>query len=446
MTEATLTPLDAWVLPLQRPGAAAGSGVLESFRAGSLESFRRLGWPAKSSEAWKYSDVRPVATARWGLPRAGPAKASEVEGALSRLPGGGGLYRLVFIDGAFVRPLSSVDGLPAGVTVATLARLAAEDPAWIASRLGALAPSGQDGMAALNGALFSDGYVLRVGKGVKLDRPVEAVFLASSEASGAAMHLRNLVVVEEGGEASLVDVFTGPASDAYLVNSATEVFVGEGAGFFHARLQEEGHQAYHFSRTAFEIGRGGCAESHVITTGARQSRQDLAFSLGGEDAECTLNGLFVLNGRQKADHHTLVDHKSPSTRSSELYKGALDGAAEGSFTGRVVVRKGAQSVEAHQQNPNLLLSDIARVNTRPQLEIYADDVKCSHGATSGRLDETALFYLRSRGIEATRARQLLTRAFAGEIIQRIPISMVREHLLPLVDDRLCPGHLLEETP
>jgi Fe-S cluster assembly protein SufD len=345
-----------------------------------------------------------------------------------------------------IRPLCDLQSIPKGVTIDSIARLANDRPEWLMEHLGSVVATEENGVTAINAAQWRDGYVLHVPAGVVLDRAVEVIYMSSSESKNATMQIRNLIIAEQSSQVSLVEVFVGSHGGAYWVNQVTEVKAAPAARVAHVRLQEESHQAFHFSRMGVEQKRDSHVSSHVITTGGRQGRQALSFLLEEAGAECTLDGLFVLNGQQKADHQTLVDHKSPHTTSTERYKGALDGASEGSFTGRVLVRQDAQQVVANQQNPNLLLSDLAKVNTRPQLEIFADDVKCSHGATCGRLDDAALFYLRSRGIPATRARQLLTRAFVSEVIQSIPIPAVRDHLLPLVDDRLCPGHLLEETP
>jgi Fe-S cluster assembly protein SufD len=423
-----------------------GTRALTAFREKGLHLFFELGLPTKRMEDWRYSDLRNLATSRWHVPARRTPPAGEVETALGRLPGGAGFFRLVFLDGRLVRPLCQLAGLPAGVTIESIATVAETRGEWLAEHLGTVVPSEENGCTALNSALFMDGYVLHLADGIELNRPLEVIFLTTTEAQAAAMHFRNLVIAEPSSKASVVEVFVGPATSAYWVHSITEMIVKEKADLTHVRLQEDGHQSFHLNRTGVHQHGHSKVASHVISTGARQSRQDLSFVLAEEESECSLQGLFVMNGQQKADHQTLVDHRVPHTRSDELYKGALDGASEGSFTGRVLVRKNAQHVEAGQQNRNLLLSDLARVNTRPQLEIYADDVKCSHGATSGRLDETALFYLRSRGIPLTRARQLLTRAFVTEVIHSIPVPALKDHLLPLVDDRLCPGHLLEETP
>jgi Fe-S cluster assembly protein SufD len=252
-------------------------------------------------------------------------------------------------------------------------------------------------------------------------------------------------VAEEDSAVSVVEVYHGSHGASYFNNVVTEIVAAPRAHVVHVRIQEDSPSAFHLSNTRVQQGADSSVESHVITTGARVSRNELGFALSAPGASCVLNGLFVLNGNQEADNHTLVDHEAPNCSSKETYKGVADGRSLGSFTGRVVVRPGAQLTDAQQSSRNLLLSRDAQINTRPQLEIYADDVKCSHGATTGQLDDNALFYIRTRGLDEIRARQILTRAFAADIIQRIPIPGVREHLLLVVEDRLCPGHVLEES-
>ncbi|MAG56143.1 MAG: Fe-S cluster assembly protein SufD [Planctomycetes bacterium] len=413
-------------------------------RAAARDRFRTLGWPTRRFEEWRYTDVSPIARAAFSPARGGAPARGEVETALARLPGGGKFHRLVFVDGVLVRPLTILHDLPAGVRVLSLVEALTEIPDVVQAHLGQYALYESNAVTALNTAFWRDGVVIHVPRGVALERPIEAIYLATSGAGASAAHVRNLVVCEESARVDLVEVWHAAHAGAYFNNVTTEVVAAPNASVRHVRVQEEGKSAHHIGNTRFHARRDARVSSFVITTGGATSRNDLEFTLAEPGASCELNGLYVLNGRQKADNYTLVDHASPQCKSSEFYKGVLDGVSEGSFTGRVVVRQDAQQTDAEQSNRNLLLSDDARVNTRPQLEIYADDVKCSHGATSGQLDRHALFYLRSRGIDHIRARQILTRAFASEIIASIPIGPVRDHLLPVVEDRLCPGHLLEE--
>ena len=397
------------------------------------------GGAAKSADMSEPCRLSSCCAAGGGTPASG-----EFEAAAARLPGGGGFHRLVFVDGRLMEPLSILHGLPEGVRCLSFAEAVQRIPDAVEQHLGKLALYEDNPFTALNAAFASDGVVLHVPKGVTLDRPVEAIWLTTRAAGAIATHARNLVLAEESSSVTLIEVFHAGHDNSYLTNVATEIFAGANSEVTHIRIQEESHAAFHVADTKIRQARDSRVSSFAITTGARSSRNDLGFSLDGPGASCVLNGLFVLNGQQAADNVTLVHHKSPNCQSHEFYKGVMDGHSEGGFTGRVLVQEDAQKTDAEQNSKNLLLSDDARVNARPQLEIYADDVKCSHGTTTGQLDRDALFYLRARGIDEIRARQVLTRAFAAEIIESIPEARVREHLLPVVDDRLCPGHALRE--
>ena len=448
MSTAATVELEAWLQTLLdqvKDLPLADHASLGAERKRAVNQFLELGWPTRKLERWHYSDLKPIRSGDWVANRDALPTSGEVESCLLRLPGGGQFHRLVFLNGELQTPFSELHDLPQGVLVGTVADLLAQKPE-LATRAEASDLSlDADGMQALNTALWTGGYGIYVPKGVKVERPIEAIFITTQSAANTATFLRNIVVAEEQASVDVVDVFTGSQDSEYLVSSTTDLFAEPASRMRHVRLQEDGHRSHHLGQSRLLQSRDSEVTTHQVTTGARVSRHDLSVLLSEPGARCSMNGLFVLNGQQKADHQTLVDHKSPHTESNEYYKGVLDGASTGSFTGRVLVRKDSQRINATQENPNLLLSDLARINTRPQLEIYADDVQCSHGATSGRLDANAMFYLRSRGLSRPRARQILTRAFIAEVIESIPIQAVQDHLLPLLDDRLCPGHLLEES-
>jgi len=441
------TAIQDWLAPF---GAALDDlpgrelAWMRQLRDAARDRFAMLGWPTRKSEDWHYSDIRAITETTFTPAHHYQPASREVEKALANLPGRGEFHRLVFVNGLFIEPLSILDELPPGVRILSLANALKECPALVEPHLGRYALYESNPMTALNAALFRDGAFIHIPKGVSIDRPVEAIYLTTEATEPTAAHVRNLVVAEEGSEVGIVEVWHGAHDGTWFDNVVTEITAAPNATVRHVRIQEEGRNALHIADTKVHLRRDAQVSSHIITTGAFRSRNDLGFTLAEPGASCTLNGLFVLNGAQKADNQTFVDHASPHCTSHEFYKGVIDGQAEGSFTGRVLVRQDAQQTTAEQTNHNLLLSDGARINTRPQLEIYADDVKCSHGATSGQLDRDALFYLQSRGIDFVRARQILTRAFAAEIIDNIPIPQLKEHLLPIVEDRLCPGHLLEE--
>lgn len=447
MATTTVSPSD-WMAPLvaasdDLPGR--GLPWIDAWRDAARDRFTALGMPQRRWESWRYTDIQPIERHSFQPARGGTPARGEVEAALARLPGGGNFHRLVLIDGVLVPPLTITHDLPEGVRVLSYAQAFEEVPDLMQSHLGQVALYEDNPFTALSAAFGRDGIVIHVPRNVKIDRPIEAIWLTTAGAGSIAAHGRNLVVAEEGSEVALIEVYHADHAGVYLNNVATEIVAHANASVTHVRIQEEGHAAFHVADTRIRQCRDSRVGSYVLTTGARSSRNDLGFALTEPGATCTLNGLFVLNGHQHADNMTIVDHASPHCQSSEFYKGVLDGNSEGGFTGRVLVREGAQKTNAEQSNKNLLLSDEAQINTRPQLEIYADDVKCSHGATTGQLDRDALFYLRSRGIDAIRARQIMTRAFAAEIIETVPVVEVRNHLLPVVEDRLCPGHILETT-
>jgi len=443
----TLSPHD-WIAPfVAASDDLPGRGLpwLDTWRDAALDRFHALGIPKQRWESWRYTDTQSITRHNFEPARGGTPARGEVEAALARLPGGGTFHRLVLIDGILVPPLTILHDLPEGVRVLSYADAIRQIPDVLQEHLGQVALYEDNPFTALSAAFGRDGIVIHVPKNVKVERPIEAIWLTTEGSGVVASHGRNLVIAEEGAEVSLIEVYHAAHAGTYLNNVATEIVARANASVTHIRIQEEGHAAFHVADTKIRQDRDSRVRSYVLSTGARSSRNDLGFALTDTGATCVLNGLFVMNGQQNSDNFTVVDHASPHCQSSEFYKGVLDGSSIGSFTGRVLVREDAQKTDAEQSNKNLLLSNAAQINTRPQLEIYADDVKCSHGASSGQLDRNALFYLRSRGLDEIRARQLMTRAFAAEIIETVPVEEVRTHLLPVVEDRLCPGHTLEET-
>src|SRR5581483_2097206 len=247
---------------------------------------------------------------------------------------------------------------------------------------------------------------------------------------------------EKGSQATVLESYVGTVRSAYFTNAVTELVLGEGAVIEHAKFQDENRAAFHIAAIHADLGRGCNLRAHSIATGAKLSRNNIRTSLAGEGVECVLNGLYVTHGDQLADHHMVVEHAQPHCASHEYYNGILDGRSKGVFHGRILVRPIAQKTDAKQTNKNLLLSDDATVDTKPQLEIYADDVKCTHGATVGQLNEESIFYLRARGIPKEMARRMLIHAFAGEIVERVKCAPVREELDKIVWDRLEANHHL----
>ena len=341
--------------------------------------------------------------------------------------------RLVFANGRFQPALSHVAGLPAGTRVGSLGALLIEAPELVEGTLGRLAE--QPAAAAIvgqNAAAFADGYVLCLPADAVLDAPVHVLFLTDVPAAGGAVHPRNVVVLGANAAASVVESYVALADGVALTNTVTEVRLADGARFDHCKIQRESTQAFHLATLEVRQERDSYFNSFSFAEGAAISRTNIYTTLAGPGAHATLYGLYVGEGRQHVDHQTRIEHAAPNCTSWEVYKGILDGHAHAVFNGKVFVRPEAQKTDGKQTNKNLLLSDTAKVDTKPQLEIFADDVKCTHGATVGSLDAAPLFYCRSRGIPEAEARTLLTYAFAADVLEEIRSRPVVDHLEDLM--------------
>jgi len=398
--------------------AAKSLPGLGAKRQAALERFGQIGLPTGSEESWRFTDITPIVETPF-KPVARPGDPSRVADLARGLLQG---CQLTFVDGLYAPRLSKLD-LPAGVTVAPLPFRDRD----VAERVGRLAPVDGRAFVALNTAFTRDGALVRAARGATFETPIHLLFLSTDRGSPFVTHPRILVEAEEGARLSIVESFVG-LSGVYLTNAVTEISLGDGASLDYTKIQRESHQAYHVAALQVRQGPGSVLKSHSIALGAAISRNDAASELAGEGAEATLNGLFEGTGHQVVDNHTTIDHIAPHTTSRELYKGILGGQSRGVFDGRIIVRPAAQKTNAMQASRNLLLSKDALVNTKPQLEILANDVKCKHGATVGQLDENVLFYLRSRGIGLADARRLLIHAFAGEILDQVSVEAVRKQL------------------
>jgi len=432
--------IDRFVLDFTAHAAALpGARVpwIASLRRNAIERFAEHGLPTTRDEDWKYTNVAPVARRPFALalPNAnarvdvGPFVLAGVEA-----------HRLVFIDGHYAPALSEVGALPAGVTLGSLAEALDGTPE-------ALEPMLRDArrhtiFAALNTAFMTDGVYLRIARGVALDRPVHALFV--STASDAAIHPRNLIVAGERAQMTLIEQYVGLDEAASFTNAVTQIVAGAEASVAHYKLQQENGRALHIAGIHAAQARASRFASHSIALGAVLSRQDLTTTFDAQGCDAELNGLFLAGGRQHVDHHTRIDHAQPHGRSRELYKGVLDGGARGVFNGKVVVHPGAQRSDAHLASHNLLLSRTAEIDTKPELTIDADDVKCAHGATVGQLDDDALFYLRARGVDEPMARALLTYAFAHDVIERVRVASLRDVVERALFQRLPQGERIRE--
>jgi Fe-S cluster assembly protein SufD len=421
-------------------GALPGSGApaLDTARRAALDAFATLGFPKPRDEDWKYTRVAAIEKQPFGYGAPGTATAAQVAPLL--LPAALGAQQLVFVDGAFRAGLSKRTATADGVRIADLASALHSDGDAAASLL-ADGAAHQHAFTALNSAFAASGVLLRLDEGVDLGAPLHLLFLASGESDTVA-HPRIVIECAAGARAIVVEQFAALGESAYFNNVVTHATLASGATLEHYKVQREASTAFHVCTLSVQQGEKSRFVSHSISLGAALSRHEINVALRAPGAACTLNGLYVARGRQHVDYHTRVDHIAPACSSDEDYRGILADRARGVFNGRVYVHKDAQKSDASQSNRNLLLSRDAEVDTKPQLEIHADDVKCSHGATVGQLDEQMVFYLRTRGIDEAAARALLTYGFARDVADRMSITALREVVAQALLERLPQGEEL----
>ena len=468
-----MSAIDFW-LGRHRDTAAGLPGAdlpwLVRLREDAIDRFADEGWPTTRRENWRHTSLAFMAQqalavreavapetvvaalrARYqaargaaqdaaqqgakSAPQSAPGSAPELAPELAHNDG----HWVVFVDGHFAPALSAIGGLPGGVRIGSLADALAQTPEKVEAAFGQAGDG--EAPAALNAALAADGAWIRLARGSMVEAPIHLVFIA---ATAADQHLRNLVVADAGAQATIVEHYPAGAAGSTLTSAVTRVLAAQDSHVTHLKLQQEAPEAIHLATIEAEQARGAVFTSHSLSFGARLARNDIRTRLAGEGAEALLNGLYHADGRRHVDHHTRIDHARPQGTSREFYRGLLDGSARGVFTGRILVAQDAQRTDAMQRCDNLLLSRLAEADARPELEIYADDVKCAHGATVGQLDEDALFYLRSRGVDAVHARQLLTYAFAAEVLERIAHAPLRALGRAALLERLPEGARLEE--
>jgi len=411
------------------PGA--GTPWLTTLRERAFAHLAARGLPGPKNEEWRHTSLNALLKADFALaPRT--VNGIRAERLPTTVAAGQAAHRLVFVNGWYRPDLSRLGTLPDGIEITTMAQAATEHPELLRDRLGSLAEPDGLPMVALNTAFMNDGVVLRLGKGAVLADPLVVLFIGDASEAQVAYHPRHLFVAEAGSQATIVEHHIGLGAGAYFANSATEVLVGDGAILRHCKIQDEAETAFHLATTVARVARDGNFDSFVFAQGGRLARNEIRVALAGEGAGCRLNGGYLAKGKQITDNTTVIDHRAPNTSSRETYKGVLDGDARAVFQGRIVVRPGAQKSDGQQLNNTLLLSTGAEIDTKPALDIHADDVKCSHGATVGELDDEQLFYLRSRGIPEERARRILVEAFLGVVIDGIALAGLREPLEEMV--------------
>ncbi len=427
---------------LEAESNPVGGSALIALRTKAMARFAELGFPTLRHEDWRYTNVARIAKTAFRSAVDRGVDLDERAIAAETFPEGQ-FHRLVFVNGFFARDLSSPQGLPKGVQIATLAETLDENPSWVETHLARYASYQDHAFTALNTALMEDGAFVYVPKGVVVEQPIHLLYVTMPGVEPVVVHPRNLIIADEASQLTIIESYAALGEGVYFTNAVTEISVGEGAVVDHYKVQRESTQAYHVGTTQLYQRRSSTVSSHTISIGGDIVRNDINAVLDGEGCDCTLNGLYVPAGKQHVDNHLRVEHRKPHGNSREHFKGILDDSARGVFTGRIIVHKDAQKTDAKQTNRNLLLSDSASVDTKPQLEIFADDVKCTHGATIGQLDEDAMFYLRARGISADAARSLLVFAFASESIEKIKPQPVRAQVEQILLERLPQGDQLQ---
>ena len=407
-------------------------------REAAFEYFKRSGFPTVHEEDWKYTNVAPIARAKFT-----PISDSTI--AANRLNGNARAFfydetrgsRLVFLNGVFQQHLSAVDSLPNGVVIGDFAEVLRRPDSGARVRKHLSQDNDDNAFVALNMALFSSAAFVLIPRAVEITSPIHLLFISQAQNGNApASFPRVLVIAEENSSATIVENYVGIGDGAYFTNTVVNLIVESGARVQHYKVQRESGSAFHVAATNSTIGRGSRYDATTINLGAALSRHNIAVAFNDEGGECLVDGLYMIGATQHSDTHSVIDHRRPHCTSHQLYKGVLDGKSHAVFNGKVFVRHGAQQTDAQQTNKNLLLSDEARVDTKPQLEIFADDVKCAHGAAVGQLDANELFYLESRGINPGLARNLLTYGFAEEVIQKINVPSLKRELDTAVLNRL----------
>jgi Fe-S cluster assembly protein SufD len=415
--------LQPWLAAIERR-PHTGPRWLQDLRDRGATRFAALGFPTVRDEEWRFTNVSPIANTEFIAATDAPAA---VEQNLDAVVYGDAPNRIVVLNGRFQAQLSRVGALPNGVRVGSLAAAVTDHADVVPRYLGQLADFGTKGFTALNTALAVDGLYVHIPDGVVVSDPLHLVFVtAPTGATQPIMsNVRALIVGGDRSQVRIVETYVAPGGGTYFTNAVTEVFAGEGAVVDHYKVQQESVEAFHIASMHVHAGRNANVSSHSFSLGGKIVRNDVTALLDGEGAECTLNGLYLADGDRLVDNHTTIDHAKAHCPSHEIYKGILGGKARAVFNGKIVVRQDAQKTDAKQTNRALLLSDNASINTKPQLEIFADDVKCTHGAAIGQLDEDAIFYLRARGLNYFEARDMLIHAFAGDILDRVKVEPLR---------------------
>ena len=406
-------------------------GWLQEMRRASGALYGNLGLPTVRLEDWKYTNLASLKDTSYRAALETDGHAS-VDVLPSIFPMGSPGARLVFVNGTARLDLSTPDSLPYGVTLEPLSQVAERDPAFLKSHMGQVADNKERSLLALNGAAMNSGFVLHVSKGVTIDSPIEIVFIGGIAEEPLACFPRNLIVLEENSQADIVVHNVGVGVGAYFVNSVNEVSLAQSSRLRVFGVQEDALEATNLATTCVNVSKDARFSNFNLSLGGRMSRHETRVALQGSGADCKIDGAYLMRGRQHCDNTLRIDHLVPDTTSDVMFKGVLDDESRAVFQGKIVVHRDAQRSDGQMHNKTMLLNDGAEINTKPELEIYADDVKCSHGAASGHVDEMALFYMRSRGIPDAQARNLLIQSFLAQSLDRVRVDLINDALLEKV--------------
>lgn len=422
-----------------------GPAWVEELRQTALKRFEAMGYPNSKQESWKYTSLKPLTGISFHLGeeyQPTHLNYDQLECVrFGKLQG----VRLTFVNGHFAPKFSTLPALPAGVRVSSLKEALQKEPELLKKYLGKQLSDEGEPFIALNTAFLDDGALIHLAPGTVLDHPIELFYFSLAHEKASISHPRNLILAESGAQATIIENYAGRKTEnPYFSNAITEIVAGEGSVIRHYKVQDEFLGAFHLSALGIRQERESSVSSFNISLGANLARLWTRSLMDAEGADCTLNGLYLVHGHQHVDNQTYIDHAKPHCTSNELYKGILGDQAEGVFNGHILVRPDAQQTNSNLTNKNLLLSRDALINTKPLLEIFANDVKCSHGATIGRLDKSQVYYLRSRGIAEPLARNLLTYAFASEVLHEMKVKALKTHLEEILLNRLHVGELSVE--
>lgn len=403
-------------------------------RKEAIESFSNLNFPAVKDEEWRFTNISPLLKNKFVLPQVDQSRSIEdlskylIEGLETNL--------LTFVNGIYSAELSSIYDLPEGVVICNIAEAAEKHHPLLEKYFAKYAKNKDNIFNSLNAAFTNNGAFIYIPDGKIIEKPVMILHVVSAGEDKLLVQPRNIFIAGTNSQVKIIENYTSVNGGVYFTNAITEIICGEDAVVEHIKLQNESHNAFHIATIEIDLEKHSNFSSYNVSLGSAITRNNINAKFNAEWSECTFNGLLLTDGTQLIDNHTMIDHAVPNCVSHELYKGVLDGKSKAVFNGKVMVRKDAQKTNAFQQNKTIILSDEALIDTKPQLEIFADDVKCSHGATIGRLDEDSLFYLRARGIGLEQAKTILIYAFASDVVHSINIDPLKDHLEKLLAERL----------